>query len=66
MNLSRRITASIMTVLCLLGMSSLVAQEKVDLETISRIRYEGFRNSKVMEIASGLVDEIGALPARRM
>jgi carboxypeptidase Q len=60
MNLSRRITASILTVLCLLGMSSLVAQEKVDLETISRIRYEGFRNSKVMEIASGLVDEIGA------
>jgi carboxypeptidase Q len=60
MNLSRRITASILTLLCLLGMSSLVAQEKVDLETISRIRYEGFRNSKVMEIASGLVDEIGA------
>ena len=26
---------------------------------ISRIRYEGFRNSKVMEIASGLMDGIG-------
>ena len=35
------------------------SQEKVDLETISRIRYEGFRNSKVMEIASGLMDGIG-------
>ncbi|HZI55378.1 MAG TPA: M20/M25/M40 family metallo-hydrolase [Verrucomicrobiae bacterium] len=35
------------------------AQEKVDLETISKIRYEGFHNSKVMEIASGLLDQIG-------
>jgi carboxypeptidase Q len=35
------------------------SQESVDLEMISRIRYEGFRNSKVMEIASGLMDGIG-------
>ena len=35
------------------------AQEKVDLETISKIRYEGFHNSKIMEIASGLMDQIG-------
>jgi len=35
------------------------SQEKVDLETISRIRYEGFRNSKVMDFASGLMDNIG-------
>src|SRR5260370_247580 len=35
------------------------AQEKVDLETISRIRYEGFHNSKVMEFATGLMDSIG-------
>jgi len=35
------------------------SQEKVDLEMITRIRYEGFRNSKVMEIASGLMDGIG-------
>jgi hypothetical protein len=34
-------------------------QEKVDLETITRIRYEGFRDSKVMELASGLMDSIG-------
>src|SRR5437016_6364804 len=35
------------------------AQEKVDLETISKIRYEGFHNSKIMEIASGLIDGVG-------
>src|SRR5690242_19693924 len=35
------------------------SQEKVDLETISRIRYEGFRDSKVMDLASGLMDAIG-------
>src|SRR5262249_20571535 len=34
-------------------------REKLDLETITRIRYEGFHNSKVMEIASGLMDSIG-------
>jgi hypothetical protein len=33
--------------------------EKIDLEAISRIRNEGFRNSKVMELASGLMDSIG-------
>src|ERR1051326_5610774 len=35
------------------------AQEKVELDMISKIRYEGFRNSKIMEIASGLMDDIG-------
>jgi carboxypeptidase Q len=35
------------------------SQEKVDLETISRIRYEGFHNSKVMDYATGLMDSIG-------
>src|SRR5215469_16743577 len=35
------------------------AQEKVDLETITRIRQEGFNDSKVMELASGLMDSIG-------
>ena len=50
---------------CLLVVISVVSrpavwsQEKVDLETISRIRYEGFHNSKVMELASGLMDSIG-------
>lgn len=35
------------------------SQEKVDLETIGRIRYEGFRDSEVMDFASGLMDSIG-------
>src|SRR6266852_5435292 len=45
----------------LIAMSSvcLWSQEKVDLETMGRIRYEGFRNSKVMDLASGLMDSIG-------
>jgi carboxypeptidase Q len=34
-------------------------REKVDLETIGRIRYEGFHNSKVMDYATGLMDSIG-------
>jgi carboxypeptidase Q len=41
---------------------ALVSQErpeKVDLETVSRIRYEGFHNSEVMTFASGLMDSIG-------
>jgi carboxypeptidase Q len=39
--------------------SPLLSQEKLDLETISRIRYEGFHNSKVMDFATGLMDSIG-------
>jgi carboxypeptidase Q len=35
------------------------SQEKVDLETMGRIRYEGFHESKVMDLASGLMDSIG-------
>ena len=35
------------------------SQEKVDLETMGRIRYEGFRDSKVMDFATGLMDSIG-------
>lgn len=34
-------------------------KERVDLATITRIRYEGFRNSKIMDLASGLMDGIG-------
>ena len=33
--------------------------EKVDLEAISRIRNEGFHNSKVMDFATALMDSIG-------
>src|SRR6266481_9048239 len=35
-------------------------KEKVDLEAISKIRYEGFHNSKIMQLATGLFEEIGA------
>jgi len=34
-------------------------RDKVDLETMGRIRYEGFHDSKVMDYASGLMDSIG-------
>jgi carboxypeptidase Q len=51
---------SFLAVFCLAASLHLSAQqEKVDLETISKIRYEGFHNSKIMEIASGLMDQIG-------
>jgi hypothetical protein len=40
-------------------LSSAAQEEKVDLDMISKIRYEGFRNSKIMDIASGLMDGIG-------
>ncbi len=34
-------------------------KEKLDLETMTRIRYEGFHDSKVMDFATGLMDSIG-------
>jgi hypothetical protein len=43
----------------LLFVPTLWAQEKVDLEAMSRIRNEGFNDSKVMDYASGLMDSIG-------
>src|SRR3954452_7561432 len=46
-------------VLLLLVPPVLAQQEKVGLEMVTRIRYEGFRNSKIMELASGLMDGIG-------
>ena len=47
--------------LCLspLSLPAQEKQEKVDLETMARIRYEGFHNSKVMDYAQGLMDSIG-------
>jgi Zn-dependent M28 family amino/carboxypeptidase len=54
----KRLLSSV-AVLSLLTALTCAAQEKVDLETISKIRYEGFHNSKIMEIASGLMDQIG-------
>jgi hypothetical protein len=54
----KRFAYSICAVI-LFSVPFLWSQEKVDLETITRIRYEGFHNSKVMELASGLMDSIG-------
>jgi hypothetical protein len=45
--------------LILLLAAPALSQEKVDLEAITRIRYEGFRDSKIMELATGLMDGIG-------
>jgi hypothetical protein len=42
-----------------LAICAAAQEEKVDLDMISKIRYEGFHNSKIMEIASGLMDGIG-------
>jgi carboxypeptidase Q len=57
MKRSMRLVFSLLVILSFVPV--LWSQEKVDLETISRIRYEGFRDSKVMELASGLMDSIG-------
>ncbi len=57
MKRSARLACSLAVVLFLVP--AIWSQEKVDLETISRIRYEGFHNSKVMEFATGLMDSIG-------
>jgi carboxypeptidase Q len=58
MTTARRLAAIFALAFCALPLTGF-AQEKVDLDTINKIRYEGFRNSKVMEIASGLMDGIG-------
>lgn len=58
----KRFTARVVLMCLVLALSSAAQDEKsekVDLDAINRIRYEGFHNSKVMEIASGLMDGIG-------
>ena len=57
MKRSTRLVCSLVVIL--LFVPAVWSQEKVDLEAISRIRYEGFHNSKVMEYATGLMDSIG-------
>jgi len=53
-------SARFYVVIALISLSSLAwSQEKVDLEMVTKIRYEGFRNSKIMESAGGLMDGIG-------
>lgn len=58
----RRLNPILLFAFCAFFIGSATAQERVDqqtLEMINRIRYEGFHNSKVMEIATGLLEEIG-------
>lgn len=49
--------------LCCLLFPSIIAcaqaQEPVDLDMVTKIRYEGFRDSKISEIATGLIEAIG-------
>ena len=55
-----RLACSLVLILSAIPIAwSQAPQEKVDLEMITRIRYEGFHNSKVTELASGLMDSIG-------
>src|SRR5258708_1836068 len=49
----------LITWLAVLSVIPAWSQEKLALETISRIRSEGFRDSKVMDFAAGLMDSIG-------
>jgi carboxypeptidase Q len=57
MKRSTRLVCSLVVILSFVP--AVWSQEKVDLEAISRIRYDGFHNSKVMEYATGLMDSIG-------
>ena len=57
MKRSTRLVCSLVVILSFVP--AVWSQEKVDLEAISRIRYEGFHNSKVMDYATGLMDSIG-------
>jgi carboxypeptidase Q len=55
---ARRLTILILLITAFV-VPATAQQEKVDLEMVTRIRYEGFRNSKIMDLASGLMDFIG-------
>jgi hypothetical protein len=60
----RRIVPLRRAVVLLLLLPALLApplpgEERIDYDMVTRIRQEGFRDSKVMEIASGLTDGIG-------
>src|SRR5580765_1277510 len=56
--LLRKVFAAVL--LCSIAAPPLLpAEERVDLEMVSAIRQEGFRDSKVMETASRLMDSIG-------
>lgn len=52
----RLLCTSMLGLVCI---APLAAQEKVDLDVVSRIRYEEYHESKIMDLASGLMDSIG-------
>jgi hypothetical protein len=54
-----RFIARLLLVGFIFALCASAQEEKVDLDMVTKIRYEGFRNSKIMEIASGLMDGIG-------
>jgi carboxypeptidase Q len=51
--------AAVLLLLPVLVSPLLPAEERLDYEMVTRIRQEGFRDSKVMEIAGALTDGIG-------
>ena len=59
MKIPRQLAAILLCAVCVFPFIHASAQEKVYLEAITKIRYEGFRNSKIMELASELMDQIG-------
>ena len=54
-----RKTASLALLLSLALVPAVPGEERVDLDMVTQIRQEGFRNSKVMDTASTLMDKIG-------
>lgn len=54
-----RKASSFALLLSLTLVPALPAEERVDLDMVTQIRQEGFRNSKVMDTASTLMDKIG-------
>jgi carboxypeptidase Q len=57
---ARRRAALLLLLVPALISPPLPAEERIDYDMVTRIRQEGFRNSHVMETASGLTDGIGA------
>src|SRR5215472_4386786 len=57
--MQNRFTAGLALACFVLAICCAAQEEKFDQDMVSKIRYEGFRNSKIMEIASGLMDGIG-------
>jgi hypothetical protein len=58
-NLRWALTRSFLFLFPLSCFSQIQEQENVDLAMVTKIRYEGFRNSQIREIASGLLEAIG-------